>query len=170
MRHCLRILLSLFTIIAALGVSVAGQGLISELTCFDRFLDTSWIGRFFTTPAPPGDHVIEWEAILDGHVVHWSKRVDALGFAMETFFYWDRAQEVIAFTQLTNRGIHGAGIVIIENSVVGLEGYTLQAGGKIGFKQTFQITVDGTLEDRYYTLGDTGWVPQHVIVYEPCLD
>jgi len=114
--------------------------------------------------------VIEWAAILDGHVVQWSKRVDTLGFAMETFFYWDRAQEVIAFTQLTNRGIHGAGSVIIEDSVVALEGYTLQTGGKTTFRQTFQIMVDGTLEDRYYTLGDAGWVPQHVIVYEPCFD
>jgi len=89
---------------------------------------------------------------------------------METFIYWDREQEALAFTQLTNRGVHAKGIIIIDDSVIALEGYTMQVGVKIGFRQTFRIMPDGTLEDRYYSWGTASWVAEHVIVYEECTD
>jgi len=158
------------TSVAVLGVATAGQGLIEELAGFELLVSTSWIGRFVSTPAPPIDHEIEWKVILGGHVLQWSKRVDAVNFAMETFIYWDREQEALAFTQLTNRGVHAKGIIIIDDSVIALEGYTMQVGVKIGFRQTFRIMPDGTLEDRYYSWGTASWVAEHVIVYEECTD
>ncbi len=150
----------------ALAVFAMGQQLVAPLAAFEPLVGTSWIGRFTSSPAPPFDHLIEWEAILDGQVIRWSKRVEAVGFAMETFFYWDRELEAVAFTQLTSNGIHGKGVAEIEDGMIVLVGVAMQTWGSVEFRQTFEFMPDGTLEDRYYSRAGMSWSPEHVIVYQ----
>jgi len=159
-----------FALLFAIGmlttaVAGGGQELVPELAIFEGLVDTSWTGRFTSTPAPPFDHAIEWSVILDGHVVQWSKRVDAVDFSMETFFYWDADLEAVAFTQLVSNGIHGKGYVESIEGGIALVGLAMQMTGIVDFKQTFVLTEEGTLEDRYYTRSGDDWVPEHVIVY-----
>jgi len=161
--------------IAAIGLSVAaavavvasGRELIEELVPLEPLAGTSWIGRFTSTPSPPYDHRIEWNAILSGHVVQWRKRVDELGFAMETFFYWDRELDAVAFTQLTSNGIHAKGIVESSGSGLTLVGVAMQPTGLVSFRQTLEMLEDGTLEDRYFRRAGDAWLPEHVIIYHP---
>ncbi|MCK4411147.1 hypothetical protein KAV67_02580 [Candidatus Bipolaricaulota bacterium] len=162
----------LITLVAtvALTVLAVSEELVEPLAAFEPLVGTSWIGRFTSSPAPPLYHLIEWKAILDGQVVQWSKCVEALDFAMETFFYWDQELDAVAFTQLTSNGIHGKGVVEIEDGVISLVGVAMQTWGIAEFKQTFEIMADGTLEDRYYSRRGTGWSPEHVIVYRMSLD
>ena len=131
------------------AVAASGQDLIAELAIFDGLVGTSWTGRFTSTPAPPFDHIIEWNVILGGHVVQWSKRVDALGFSMETFFYWDAELETVAFTQLVSNGIHGKGRVETVEGGIALVGVAMQSFGIVDFKQTFVVTEQGTLAVSY---------------------
>lgn len=151
----------------ALAVIVMSQELVEPLAAFGSLVGTSWIGRFTSSPAPPFDHFVEWDTILNGQVVRWSKRVDALGFAMETFFYWDEELEAVAFTQLATNGIHGKGVLEIEDGAIALVGVVIAMPprGITQFRQTFETMADGTLEDRYYSRAETGWHPEHVIVY-----
>lgn len=118
------VLITLVTTVA-LTVLAVSEELVEPLAAFEPLVGTSWIGRFTSSPAPPLDHLIEWKAILDGQVVQWSKCVEALDFAMETFFYWDQELDAVAFTQLTSNGIHGKGVVEIEDGVISLVGVAM---------------------------------------------
>ncbi len=166
MHRCTRTALIVFVAAVALTVIVVSQELVEPLAAFEPLVGTSWIGRFTSSPAPPFDHLIEWKAILGGHVVQWSKRVEALDFAMETFFYWDKELDSVAFTQLAGNGFHSRGVVEFENGLIALVGVVMQAWGIAEFRQTFEIMPDGTLEDRYYSRAGTDWSPEHVIVYQ----
>jgi len=94
------------------------------------------------------------------------KQVDEIGFTMETVFYWDAETEAIAFTQLSNNGIHGRGTVVSENGMITLVGNSIRVGELAEFRQTFEIMPDGTLEDCYYRRAFDSWIPEHIILYE----
>jgi len=147
-------------------LTAAAFDLHDSLAPLAPLVGTCWIGCFVSTPAPPFDHEIEWSAALDGHVVKWVKRVDELDFAMETVFYWDAEAEAIAFTQLASNGNHSRGTATSEDGKIALIGTSIRPSGLVEFRQTFEIMPDGTLEDRYYSRGSAGWIPEHVIVYE----
>ncbi len=170
MHRCGRGAPFVLTAVVVLAVVTVSQELAEPLAPFGALLGTSWVGRFTSSPAPPFDHLIEWKAILDGRVVQWTKRVEAVDFSMETFFYWDAELGAVAFTQLTSNGVHGKGVVEFENGVVVLVGVAMQTWGLVEFRQTFEIMEDGTLEDRYYTRHGSEWSPEHVIVYRPAGD
>ena len=165
MDHWRRAAPVVLTVVVALAAAALSQELAEPLAAFEPLIGTSWLGRFTSLPAPPFDHRIEWKAILDGHVVQWAKRVEAVDFTMETFFYWDAELGAVAFTQLANNGVHGKGVVEFENGVVTLVGVARQTWGLVEFRQTFEIMEDGTLEDRYYSRCGADWCPEHVIVY-----
>ena len=149
----------------ALAVAAVSQELVGPLAPFGPLVGTSWIGRFRSSPAPPFDHLIEWQAILDGQAVQWTKRVEAVDFAMETYFYWDAELGAVAFAQLTSNGIHGKGVVEFEDGLIALVGVAMQTWAVVEFRQTFEILSDGTLEDRYYSRAGVDWSPEHVITY-----
>ena len=161
-----RLICCVISVLAVLATPVVGQGLVDALAPFEPLLGTSWTGRFVSQPAPPGDHSVEWRTILSGQAVQWSKRVEALDFAMETFFYWNAELDAVAFLQLTNRGVVGEGVVAFEGALIALEGVVQQPTGPTEFRQTFELLPDGTLEDRYYRRVGDGWHPEHVIVYQ----
>ena len=165
MDHWRRAAPVVLTVVVALAAAAWSQGLAEPMAAFEPLIGTSWIGRFTSSPAPPFDHRIEWKAILDGRVVQWTKRVEAVDFEMETYFYWDAELGAVAFTQLANNGVHGKGVVEFENGVVTLIGVAMQTLGLVEFRQTFEIMEDGTLEDRYYSRCGADWCPEHVIVY-----
>ena len=165
MHRSRRTSLIVLVVVVALAAAAASRELAEPLTAFEALVGASWIGRFTSSPAPQFDHLIEWEAILGGQVVQWTKRVDAVDFSMETFFYWDTELGAVAFTQLTSNGIHGKGVVEFEDGLIALVGVAMQSWGLVEFRQTFEIMSDGTLEDRYYSRVGTNWSPEHVIVY-----
>jgi len=162
--HRVASFLAVFSILGS-AVIASAQPPIDELAIFETFVDTAWTGRFQDVRAPQVDHVIEWSAILDGQAVRWSKRVDALGFSMETTFYWDRERAAVAFVQLGNNGVHGHGTAWLEDNLLVVVGVSRQASGSVAFRQTFEILADGSLEDRYYRKSQEVWAPQHVVVY-----
>jgi len=165
MDHSRRTASVVLIAVVALAAAASSQELAEPLAAFEPLIGTSWIGRFTSSPAPPFDHRIAWEAILDGQVVQWTKRVEAVDFTMETFFYWDAELGAVAFTQLANNGIHGKGVVGFEDGVIALVGVAMQTWGLVEFRQTFEVMEDGTLEDRYYSRVGVDWSPEHVIVY-----
>ena len=157
------IALSLAVGYVALG---AGQELAWPLVFFEPLVGTEWVGRFASLPAPPFEHCVEWTAALDGQAVRWRKRVDQLDFTMETLFYWNRELEKVRFIQLASNGIHSKGAAAAEEGLVVLVGVAMHPSGIAEFKQTFEITPGGVLEDRYYSRAGEGWSAEHVIVYE----
>jgi len=165
MDHWRRGAAVVLTAVVALAAAALSQELAEPLAAFEPLVGTSWIGRFTSLPAPPFDHRIAWKAILEGQVVQWTKRVEAVDFTMEAYFNWDAKLGAVSFTQLANNGVHGSGVVEFDNGVVTLVGVAMQTFGLVGFRQTFEIMGDGTLEDRYYSRCGADWCPEHVIVY-----
>jgi len=153
------------TIAWMVALGGAGQQPIGPLAAFEPLVGTSWIGRFASSPAPPFDHWIAWSTLLGGQGVQWSKRVEQMGFSMETFFYWDGELDAIAFIQLASNGIHGKGVVEITDGGFALVGIAMQPTGIVSFRQTFERLSEGVLEDRYFRRTGDGWLTEHVIVY-----
>lgn len=165
MRRCTSSILVALIAVASMAVASLAQELIDDPAIFEPLVGTTWSGRFQDHRVTQAEHVIEWNAILGGQVVRWSKRVEELGFSMETFFYWDSAIGTLAFVQFASNGNHGEGVVEMEDRTLVLIGISMHAAGSMGFKQTFEIMEDGALEDRYFRRAEDGWAPQHVIIY-----
>ena len=157
--------LSVFVILLT-SLAATAIDLQDTLAPFESLVGTSWIGHFISTPAPPFEHEIEWNSTLRGHVIQWSKLVYALDFTMETFFFWDAEADTIVFTQLSSNGVHSRGTVESQDGKIELVGTIMHPWGVEEFRQTFEIMPDGTLTDRYYRQGVSGWIPTHVIVYD----
>ena len=165
-RYAATMLIAVISVALLAAVSL-GQEPVDELSIFRPLIGTGWSGHFQDSWATQADQVIEWKTILNGQVVRWSKQVEELGFSMETYFYWNPGLGSIAFVQLCSNGNHGEGAVETEDHVLALVGISNQASRAVEFRQTFEITADGTLEDRYFSRSGDGWAPQHVIVYSP---
>jgi len=154
-------------VVAWMALVSMAQELVDELAMFEPLVGTAWSRRFQDHWVTQSEHVIEWEATVGGQVVRWSKRVEELGFSMETFFYWDSAAGRVAFVQFASNGNHGEGVVETEGRVLVLIGTSKRGSTSMEFKQTFEIVEDGTLEDRYFSRAGDGWAAEHVIVYCP---
>lgn len=139
MNHWIRVAPVVLAAVVALAVAAVSQKLAEPLEAFEPLIGTSWIGRFTSLPAPPCDHRIEWKAVLDGQVVRWTKRVEAVDFSMESYFYWDAELRAVAFTQLTSNGVHGKGVVEYEGGLITLVGVAMQTWGLVEFRQSFGV-------------------------------
>ncbi len=110
-------------------------------------------------------HQLKFESILGGNTVILTKTVEELGFEMHTIFFWNPESEQIAFQSFTNKGQISNGFVSIENDQILLTGENINEESNGRFKQSFQLSANNEITDRFYLMINDEWKQRHLIVY-----
>ncbi len=110
-------------------------------------------------------HQLKFESILEGNAVILTKKVEELGFEMHTIFFWNPESEQIAFQSITCRGQISSGFVSLDNDQIILTGESINKSSITSFKQSFQLSINNEITDRFYLMINDEWKQRHLIVY-----
>jgi len=143
---------------------VTARELGDNLAILGPFIGETFVGHYSNPEDSHYVHVVTFEPILDGQAVRMSKTVDELSFAMETLYYWDEERQQVAFLSTTNKGQVSRGVVLPDNGRVVLQGESVRQNGNREYKQSYHVSSEGTLEDRFFLKSGDAWQQRHLIV------
>jgi len=133
-----------------------------HLDFLQPFLNTTWVGGYVDSPQDSDIQVtMRWDPILEGKVVRRTIDVPAIPYAAETYFYWDRQEERVAFLTLNTRGITSSGTAAKDGRTVTLRGRIFWPERIMEFRTVVEVLADGKLKDLYYRLENGEWIQGH---------
>lgn len=138
-----------------------GQQLDEHLSLFQPIINRRWEGdmpRF-------GEGVkrqVRWEIMWNGKAVRQVTEVEKVNFITETYYYWDYDKQEIGMFSLSNNGSFLQGHVKEEKRKILLYGVAVYPEVKMKFRNTFELTEDRKLLDRWFTFRDGEWKPGHI--------
>jgi len=105
---------------------------------------------------------VQWDFRWDGKAVRQVTRIVKINFFTETYYYWDYDKQEIGMFSLSSNGNFLQGHVKEENGKICMYGIAAYPEAKIMFRNTFELTEDGKLIDRWFTFRDGEWKPGHM--------
>lgn len=105
---------------------------------------------------------VRWDIMWNGKAVKQVTEVEKINFITETYYYWDPDKQEISMFSLSNNGNYLQGHVKKENGRILMYGVATYPKAKVKFRNTFELTEDGKLIDRWFTFLDGEWKPGHV--------
>lgn len=126
-----------------------------------------WEGGFVDPPVEGPVHVVEFEAMLGGTAVRRVKWVSSDDPLQESLYFKDPRGATVRFLTLSSLGYVSRGRVSREGDRIVVEGTQVGPDSSDLVRVTFEITPDGTLQDRFFGLVDGVWTQRHLIEYRP---
>jgi len=165
-----KILLQLLFILGICKSTVA-QNLDPNLIILQPLIDKSWIGEL----KPPNGNTSwktkrEFKTVWDGSIIKYSGSTEEINSFAEGFFYWDREEQKIAVLIVNNKGIYQKGFVTIADGIITINGSISFPERKFEFRNTFEITNDGKMIDRWYQNAFGKWQAGHIIEFSGTTD
>ena len=149
--------------LALICVEAQPQELDSTLQYLAPLLGQTWVGHYVDSPEDAHlEHIVRWEAILDGKVVKKVKAVPAVDFCEVSLYYWDTEAEQVSLMSLTNRGQHTHGTVRLDDARIVMNGD--RPDGR-SFVLSFEILADGRLRDKFFNVIEGDLQQGHLIEY-----
>ncbi len=143
---------------------VFGQALDKNLEILEPLVNKNWVGYL---KALDSDKMIElprrWDVIWDGKAVKFSSYVQELSNFSEGYLYWDPEKKEIATFRINNKGTITKGHVKKEDGKILMYGYIMFSDRTLEFRNTFEITDDGRLIDRWFRFEDGEWKAGHIV-------
>jgi hypothetical protein len=102
-----------------------------------------------------------WKVIWNGKAIKQTTEVKMLQSISEAYFYWDSDKAEIGVFSITSNGNFFQGHVTEDNGKILIYGDITFPDGKLKFRNTFELTEDGKLLDKWFTLQDGEWKPGH---------
>ena len=163
-KYSKKILLASVLFLAVLMNAAAGQVLDKNLEILKPLVNKAWVGYL---KALDSDKMIElprrWDVIWDGKAVKYSSYVAELNNFSEGYLYWDPQKKEVAVFRINSRGIITRGHVKKENGKILMYGHATFPDRILEFRNTFEITEEGTLIDRWFRFEDGEWKAGHVV-------
>jgi hypothetical protein len=104
-----------------------------------------------------------FQRYLDGTVVKFTATTPDIGASAEGYFYWDREAGRVAVFVINSRGIFQRGHASLEDGVITIRGTITFPDRTFEFRNTFELTADGRLVDRWFQNAFGPWRPGHVV-------
>ncbi|MBW1933687.1 MAG: hypothetical protein JRI56_11970 [Deltaproteobacteria bacterium] len=79
----------------------------------------------------------------------------------EAYFYWDSDKQEIGVFSITSNGNFFHGHVIEDDVKILIYGLITFPDNKLEFRNTFELTEEGKLIDKWFTFRDGEWKPGH---------
>ncbi len=158
--------LAVLIFILGLHFTVNAQNLDPNLKILAPLLGKSWVGEM---KAPDGSAAWktthEFKTLWDGAIVKYTGGTAGINSFAEGYFYWDRTEQKIAVLIMNNKGIYQKGFVTLEDGLITIKGTISFPERTFEFKNTFEITADGKMIDRWFQNAFGPWRPGHVIEF-----
>jgi hypothetical protein len=153
--------------VAALATAPSGasaQTLAEPLRFLQPLLGREWTGEL---RSPDGRASYRTTALFQRHfegtVVKLTTATPEIGASAEGFFYWDREAGRVAVFLINSGGIFQRGYAALEDGVVTVRGTITFPERTFEFRNTFELTADGRLVDRWFQNAFGDWRPGHVV-------
>jgi hypothetical protein len=163
MRHVFSMVL---LVAASVSLPLRAEGLHEKLTFLEPLLGRSWHGEF---PLPDGKRALPitqaYEALWNGKVIHYTRSIPDFPFFLEGYIYWDVNEQKVCLMNINSRGNANRGIVTLEDGEITVSGRTTMNGRTYDYRNTFEVSADGTLTDRWFDNATGSWQPGHVVVF-----
>jgi len=140
---------------------VYSQELDEHLKLFGPIVNKKWEGdmpRF----GERAKREVLWKVIWNGKAVKQTTEVKILQSITEAYFYWDSDEQEIGVFSITSNGNFFHGHVIEDEGKILVYGLITFPDNKLEFRNTFELTEEGKLIDRWFTFRDGEWKPGHV--------
>lgn len=147
--------------IVAGTASAPAEDLDESLDFLQPLLNKTWVGGYVDSSDRDLEITMRWEPILGGKAVRRTVDVPALQFSGETYFYWDRNEERVAFLMLNTRGLTSTGTAAQDGRAVTLRGKTYWPDRVMDFRAVVEVLPDGKLKDLFYRMENGEWVEGH---------
>jgi len=135
-----------------------------NLKILEPLLNKKWIGEL---KSPDGSASYKtshaFTLIGDGSVVKYTGIVLGLNSISEGYFYWDRDEKKVALFIISGNGVYRNGFVSIEEGLITVKGVINFPERKFDYKNTFEMTADGKMIDRWFQNAFGPWQPGHVV-------
>jgi hypothetical protein len=166
-------LILILSLSLAAYVSQAGQKADPRLSPLEPLLNKTWVGAL---KAPDGSAefkvVRRFEAVWDGKVIKYTKTNLDLNNSGEGYIYWDDISKKPAFFFIENSGVFLKGFISAENNLFTFEGAMTwpqpnpQGEQSFEFRNTFEITSESEMTDRWFHNAFGPWRRGHVIKFK----
>jgi len=158
--HGQRALIVALAIVAGTALAQA-EDLEESLEFLQPLMNKAWVGGYVNSPDQDLEITMRWDSILGGKAVRRTIDVPALHFSGETYFYWDRKEERVAFLTLNTRGITSSGTAAKDGKTVTLRGKTYWPDRVMEFRTVVEVLPDGKLRDLFYRMENGEWIQGH---------
>ena len=137
-----------------------------NLQLLQPLMGKDWVGGYVGPDAPDIEILLNFEQILGGKAVKYTRKAEAANFEAVTHFYWIQEKGEVHFINLNNRGIVEEGVAKVVEGTLVLYGKSYWTDRTMEFKTTWSIDSEGTLTDTYTRMENGEWVPGHVQEFE----
>ena len=138
-----------------------GAELDKHLQFLKPLIGLNWEGGFIGDNAPDLAITLNFEPVLAGKAVKYSRTAAEIGFFSETHFYWSPNRDEVLFISLNSRGIVSEGVAHSRDGGIVLFGDSHRPEKSTEFKTVLHIGSNGVLRDTFTRKKNGAWVPGH---------
>lgn len=162
-RHFFSVLLILAV---SLSPSLRAEGLDDRLAFLEPLLGQPWQGEFTLADGKRTLQITQtYESLWDGKVVHYTRSIPEFPFFLEGYIYWDVNEQRVCLMSINSRGNADRGVVALEDGKITVSGRTTMNGETYDYRNTFEVSADGRLTDRWFQNQTGSWQPGHVVMF-----
>ena len=151
--------------IASLAMPAAATDQEDPLQFLEPLVGERWVGHFRNMDDGP-PLIFQWESILDGQAIRFSRTVPERDFRAESTIYWDEQQLKVAYLSLTNNGYVSHGTVVLEGDRIIVAGDQMGPAGAKKVRAAFWIDAEGRLNNELHNWENGRWEPAHTTFFE----
>ena len=162
-RHFFSVVL---LVAAGLGLSIRAEGLDEKLAFLEPLLGQPWQGEFSLSDGERTLPITQaYEPLWNGKVIHYTRSLPDFPFFLEGYIYWDANEQKVCLMSINSRGSAGRGIVTLQDGMITVSGRMTMNGKTYDYRNTFEVSADGRLTDRWFDNATESWQPGHVVVF-----
>lgn len=151
-------------VIICYSISTYAQSLSEKLKILEPLAGKKWTGML---KSPDGKNswktTHEFSVIWDGKVVKYKGATPEIKSYSEGFYVWDELQGKIVVFISSSNGVYSSGYISVEGNIFTITGVINFPERKFDFKNTFELTPDGKLIDKWFQNAFGPWRPGHVV-------
>ncbi len=133
-----------------------------ELEILEPFTDKIWVSE---DVHPDGKtmlhHSREWKSGHQGRLIYITQKCEELGSLTEGYIYYNPDSRRIELFTLTSNGNITTGTMSAEGCILKVNGTLIMKDRKLEYKNTYEITPEGSIIDRYFRLENGEWKAGH---------
>ncbi len=161
-----RVFIVVLLVAAILNLPLRAEGLHEKLAFLQPLLGRPWQGEF---PLPDGKRTLPitqvYEPLWGGVVIRYARSIPDFPYFSEGYIYWDVDEQKVCLMSINSRGKADRGVVTLEDGKITVTGRLTMGGKTYDYRNTFEVTAEGRLTDRWFDREPGSWRAGHVVVF-----
>lgn len=157
-----KVQLLIWTILSILLSSslIYGQELDERLRLLAPMANKNWEGEM-PRIGEGAKREVMWKVIWNGKAIKQTTEVKMLHSISEAYYYWDSDKQEIGVFSITSNGNFFHGHAVDDDGKILIYGNITFPDEKLEFRNTFELTEEGKLIDKWFTFRSGKWMPGH---------